>query len=203
MEPFRTHSGTGLPLRRSNVDTDQILPARYLQRIERDGFGEFLFARWREDPDFPLSQPRFARASIIVAEPDFGTGSSREHAVWAIQQAGFRVVVSARFGDIFRGNAANSGLLAAQVDESHAEELLDVLEDSPGAEIRVDLGQRTISWGDRSIPFSIPEDQRTQLWEGRDAIAASLLEEDRIAAYECRRSTVRARVLRQDLSKSV
>lgn len=195
MEEFRTHIGTAVPIRRSNVDTDQILPARYLQRIERDGFGEFLFARWREDADFPLSQARFAGASLLVAGPDFGTGSSREHAVWAIQQAGFRVVVSARFGDIFRGNSANAGLLAAQVTESEAEALLDLVEAEPDTVFHVDLGDASITWQGGGVRFSIPEDQRTQLWEGRDAIAASLLETDRIAAYEEGRSAIRARVL--------
>ncbi|WP_082406411.1 3-isopropylmalate dehydratase small subunit [Microbacterium sp. No. 7] len=196
MRPFTQHSGIAAPLRRSNVDTDQILPARHLQRVQRDGFGEFLFARWREDPDFVLNQERFRTASILVAEPDFGTGSSREHAVWAIQQAGFRVVVSERFGDIFRANSANAGLLTAAPAESDVERLLTWLEGGGGVEVHVDLRACVIDWGAGAVPFDIPRDHRRQLLEGRDAIEQSLAHLDEIEAYEARRSPVRPFVSR-------
>ena len=139
MDPFTSHTGVGVPLRRSNVDTDQIIPAVYLKRVTRTGFEDGLFAAWRNDPDFVLNRPEYAGGSVLVAGPDFGTGSSREHAVWALQDYGFRVVISSRFGDIFRGNAGKAGLLAAQVDEKVVQRLWEFLEDSPGGADTVDL----------------------------------------------------------------
>src|ERR671915_261930 len=144
MEKFIRHSGVGVPLRRSNVDTDQIIPAVYLKRVTRDGFEDGLFSAWRNDPAFVLNDPAYAAGSVLVAGPDFGTGSSREHAVWALQDYGFKVVVSPRFGDIFRGNAGKSGLLAAQVDEKVVQRLWDFLDEHPGATISVDLESRTV-----------------------------------------------------------
>jgi 3-isopropylmalate/(R)-2-methylmalate dehydratase small subunit len=189
-EPFLRHRGTMMPLRRSNVDTDQIIPASYLQRIERTGFEEGLFARWREDPAFVLNDPRFASATVLVAGQDFGTGSSREHAVWALQQWGFAVVLSSRFGDIFRGNATNAGLLTAIVDGAQIEALQDLADRHPDAVIEVDLDARSIrSDGiEHDIPFEIGDAARGALLRGDDAIGSTLAFEDEIAAYEARRS---------------
>src|SRR5689334_20152354 len=148
MDKFTTHTGVGVPLRRSNVDTDQIIPAEYLKRVSRTGFADGLFKAWRDDPSFVLNDNRYDGATILVAGPDFGTGSSREHAVWALQDYGFRAVISPRFADIFRGNAGKAGLLAAQVDEKVVQRLWDHLEDRPGATITVDLESRTVRAGD-------------------------------------------------------
>src|SRR5215204_4967762 len=153
MEPFEPHTGIGVPLRRSNVDTDQIIPAVYLKRVSRTGFGDGLFAAWRSDPEFVLNLEPFAAGSVLVAGPDFGTGSSREHAVWALADHGFRVVISARFADIFRGNAGKQGLLAAQCDQSDVERLWTLLERTPGAELIVDLRAKTVRGGGLAIGF--------------------------------------------------
>src|ERR671921_187842 len=153
MDKFSSHTGVAMPLRRSNVDTDQIIPAVYLKRVTRTGFEDGLFAAWRNDPSFVLNRPEYAEASVLVAGPDFGTGSSREHAVWALQNYGFRVVISSRFADIFRGNAGKSGLVAAQVDDKVVQRLWDYLENGPGTEVTVDLRDKTVQAGPLTAPF--------------------------------------------------
>jgi len=186
-EKFIRHTGVGVPLRRSNVDTDQIIPAVYLKRVTRSGFEDGLFSAWRQDPDFVLNKDEYANASVLVAGPDFGTGSSREHAVWALQNYGFKVVLSARFADIFRGNSGKSGLLAAQVDEQTIERLWDYLETTPGGTISVDLEAKTVSAGDIEASFEIDDYTRWRLLEGLDDIGITLSHEDDIEAYESRR----------------
>jgi 3-isopropylmalate/(R)-2-methylmalate dehydratase small subunit len=191
MEPFTTHTGVGVPLRRSNVDTDQIIPAVYLKRVTRTGFEDGLFAAWRNEPDFVLNRAEFASGSVLVAGPDFGTGSSREHAVWALQNYGFRVVISSRFADIFRGNAGKAGLLAAQVDEKVVQRLWDLLEDTPGTTITVDLDSRTVRAGEGETAvedsFDIDDYTRWRLLEGLDDIGITLSHEADIAAFEATR----------------
>jgi 3-isopropylmalate/(R)-2-methylmalate dehydratase small subunit len=190
-EKFTSHTGIGAPLRRSNVDTDQIIPAVYLKRVTRSGFEDGLFSAWRQDPDFVLNREPFSQASVLVAGPDFGTGSSREHAVWALQNYGFKVVLSARFADIFRGNSGKAGLLAAQVDEKTIERIWDLLEANPGTEISVDLESRTLraGVGEDAIEdsFQIDDYTRWRLLEGLDDIGITLSHEDDIDAYEARR----------------
>ncbi len=197
MEAFRTHTGIGVPLRRSNVDTDQIIPAVYLKRVTRTGFEDGLFAAWRRDPDFVLNQPEHAGASVLVAGPDFGTGSSREHAVWALQDYGFTVVLSSRFADIFRGNAGKAGLLAAQVDQQVVEHLWDVLDAHPEYEVSVDLTARTVAVPAAGIeaPFEIDEYTRWRLMEGLDDIGLTMRHTDDIDAYEAARPTFKPRTL--------
>ncbi|MDR0416424.1 MAG: 3-isopropylmalate dehydratase small subunit [Propionibacteriaceae bacterium] len=187
MEQFTTHTGIGVPLRRGNVDTDQIIPAVYLKRVTRSGFDDGLFAAWRSDPAFVLNQPPFDRGSVLVAGPDFGTGSSREHAVWALLDYGFRAVVSSRFGDIFKGNAGKAGLLAAQVEESAAEALLAALEAQPGLELTVDLTAKTIQAGGAVYGFAIDGYTRHRLLEGLDDISVTLQAESDIARFEAAR----------------
>ena len=187
MDSFTTHTGTALPLRRSNVDTDQIIPAVYLKRVTKTGFEDGLFAAWRKDPDFVLNQPQYAGATIIVPGPDFGTGSSREHAVWALMDFGFRVVVSSRFGDIFRGNAAKAGLLTALVAQPDVELLWKLLENQPGTELTVDLRERTVQAADLTVPFEIDEYTRWRLLEGLDDIGLTLRHVDAITAFEAAR----------------
>jgi 3-isopropylmalate/(R)-2-methylmalate dehydratase small subunit len=191
MDKFTTHTGVGVPLRRSNVDTDQIIPASYLKRVTRTGFEDGLFAAWRGDPTFVLNQPAYAAGSVLVAGPDFGTGSSREHAVWALQNHGFKAVLSPRFGDIFRGNAGKAGLLAAQVDEKVVQRLWELLDSAPGTEVTVNLEKRTVSAGDGpdavSDSFDIDDYTRWRLLEGLDDIGITLGHESDIAAYESRR----------------
>ncbi|MDR6119033.1 3-isopropylmalate/(R)-2-methylmalate dehydratase small subunit [Aeromicrobium sp. SORGH_AS981] len=191
MEKFTSHTGVGAPLRRSNVDTDQIIPAVYLKRVTRTGFEDGLFAAWRNDPDFVLNREPYEHATILVAGPDFGTGSSREHAVWALQNYGFKAVISSRFGDIFRGNSGKAGLLAAQVDEKVVQRLWDLLEEEPGAQITVDLESRTVRAGEGPDAivdsFTIDDYTRWRLLEGLDDIAITLSHDDDIAAYEQRR----------------
>ena len=188
MEKFTSHTGVGVPLRRSNVDTDQIIPASYLKRVTRTGFEDGLFAAWRNDPGFVLNQEVYAAGSVLVAGPDFGTGSSREHAVWALQNHGFKVVLSPRFADIFRGNSGKSGLLAAQVDEKVVQQLWDLLETQPGSEITVDLESRTVRAGDGpdriEDSFDIDDYTRWRLLEGLDDIGITLSHEAGIATYE-------------------
>jgi 3-isopropylmalate/(R)-2-methylmalate dehydratase small subunit len=192
MDKFTTHTGTAVPLRHSNVDTDQIIPAVYLKRVTRTGFDDGLFAAWRSDPDFVLNRSQHDGATVLVAGPDFGTGSSREHAVWALQDFGFRVVLSPRFGDIFRGNAGKSGLLAAKVDESFIAQLWDLVEDDPSTPIIVDLEHRIVRAGREneavSAPFEIDDYTRWRLLEGLDDIAITLGYEAEIASYEEKRS---------------
>jgi 3-isopropylmalate/(R)-2-methylmalate dehydratase small subunit len=189
MEAFRTHTGIGVPLRRSNVDTDQIIPAVYLKRVTRTGFEDGLFAAWRNDPSFILNLPPFDKGSVLVAGPDFGTGSSREHAVWALMDYGFRVVISSRFADIFRGNAGKSGLLAAEVAQDDVELLWKLIEQNPGLEITVSLDDRTITAGTVVVPFKIDDYTAWRLREGLDDIGLTLRKRDEIEAYEqCRPS---------------
>ena len=188
MDAITTHTGIGAPLRRSNVDTDQIIPAVYLKRVTRTGFEDGLFSSWRaNEPDFVLNRAPYDKASVLVAGPDFGTGSSREHAVWALMDFGFRVVISSRFADIFRGNAGKSGLVAAQVEQENVELLWKVMDEQPGIELTVDLGSRTVSAGDVTVPFDIDDYTRCRLMEGLDDIGLTLRREDLIEEYEGRR----------------
>ncbi|KAA1425558.1 3-isopropylmalate dehydratase small subunit [Nocardioides antri] len=189
MEKFTSHTGVGVPLKRSNVDTDQIIPAVYLKRVTRTGFEDGLFAAWRNDPAFVLNQDSYKNGSVLVAGPDFGTGSSREHAVWALQNYGFKVVLSARFADIFRGNSGKAGLVAAQVDEKVVQALWDYLEDNPGGEITVDLEAQTVSTpgGEVQDSFDIDPYTRWRLLEGLDDIGITLGHDDAITAYEATR----------------
>ena len=199
MEKFSIHTGVGAPLRRGNVDTDQIIPAEYLKRVTRTGFEDGLFAGWRKDPSFVLNQPAYAQATVLVAGPDFGTGSSREHAVWALQNYGFAVVISPRFGDIFRGNSGKAGLLAAQVDEKTVLALWELLEAQPGATITVDLEARTVVAGDGpdrvEDSFDIDDYTRWRLLEGLDDIGLTLSHEDAISAYEATRPSFKPATL--------
>ena len=195
MEPFTTHTGTAVPLKRSAVDTDQIIPAVYLKRVTKTGFEDALFANWRQDPEFLLNQPAYAQASILVAGPDFGTGSSREHAVWALRDYGFRVVLSPKFADIFRGNSGKSGLLLATVDQTIVEKLWAYADANPGAEVTVDLPSRTITAGDDVYTFAIDDYTANRLLEGLDDIAATLLHADEIAAYEAARPSFKPKTL--------
>ena len=191
MDKFTTHTGVGVPLRRSNVDTDQIIPAVYLKRVTRTGFEDGLFAAWRNDPGFVLNNESYAGGSVLVAGPDFGTGSSREHAVWALQNYGFKVVISPRFADIFRGNSGKAGLLAAQVDEKVVQKLWDLLEEHPGTPVTVDLESRTVRAGEGvdavEDSFDIDDYTRWRLLEGLDDIGITLGHADDIAAYEATR----------------
>ncbi len=184
MEPFTTHTGVGVPLRRSNVDTDQIIPAVYLKRVSRTGFEDALFAAWRANEDFVLNQDEFHNGSVLVAGPDFGTGSSREHAVWALKDYGFRVVISSRFADIFRGNSGKQGLLAAECSQSDVELLWKLLENEPGTPVTVDLEQRTVHAKDLTVPFDIDEYTRWRLLEGLDDIGLTLRHVENIDEFE-------------------
>lgn len=195
MEKFTTHTGIAAPLKRSAVDTDQIIPAVYLKRVTKTGFEDALFANWRQDPDFVLNQPSYAGASILVAGPDFGTGSSREHAVWALRDFGFKVVLSAKFADIFRGNAGKQGLLTGVVSEADVEAVWAALEADPGVAMTVDLQSRTATVGALQVPFEIDDYTRWRLLEGLDDIGLTLREADKIAQFEARREAWRPRTL--------
>ena len=195
MEAFQTHTGIGVPLRRSNVDTDQIIPAVFLKRVTRTGFEDGLFANWRTDPSFVLNLSPFDRGSVLVAGPDFGTGSSREHAVWALMDYGFRVVISSRFGDIFRGNAGKAGLLAAQVDQDGVELLWKLIEQSPGLEITANLQDRNITAGTTVLPFKIDDYTAWRLLEGLDDIGLTLRKLDEIERFEAARPDWKPRTL--------
>lgn len=184
MDRFTTHTGIGVPLRRSNVDTDQIIPAVYLKRVTRTGFEDGLFSAWRSDESFVLNQDAYTRGSVLVAGADFGTGSSREHAVWALMDYGFRVVISSRFADIFRGNAGKAGLLTAQVQQQDVELLWKLLENHPGTQVTVDLEGRVITAGELTIPFAVDDYTRWRLIEGLDDVSLTLRHADRIAEYE-------------------
>ena len=184
MDSFTVLTGTALPLRASNVDTDQIIPAKYLKRITRHGYEDALFAAWRSDPDFVLNDPARAGATILVAGPDFGTGSSREHAVWALQDYGFKVVISSRFADIFRGNSGKGGLLTAVVDQSVVDALWEATESDPATPITVDLEARTVTFGDVVAPFEIDDYVRWRLLEGLDDVGITLQSADLIASFE-------------------
>jgi 3-isopropylmalate/(R)-2-methylmalate dehydratase small subunit len=187
MEVFRTHTGIGVPLRRSNVDTDQIIPAVYLKRVTRTGFEDGLFASWRNDPKFILNIRPFDKGSVLVAGPDFGTGSSREHAVWALMDYGFRVVISSRFADIFRGNAGKAGLLAAQVAQDDVELLWKLLEQTPGLQITVNLRDRNLVAGTALVPFTIDDYTAWRLSEGLDDIGLTLRKLGEIEQFEASR----------------
>jgi 3-isopropylmalate/(R)-2-methylmalate dehydratase small subunit len=189
MDKFTSHTGTALPLRRSNVDTDQIIPAVYLKRVTRTGFEDGLFGAWRNDPEFILNKPEYAGVSVLVAGPDFGTGSSREHAVWALTDYGFRVVISSRFADIFRGNSGKAGLLAAQVEQSVVENLWQAVEADPSTEVTVDLQAREVRAGALVAPFDIDDYTRWRLLEGLDDIGITLSHEEDIVAFEAERPT--------------
>jgi 3-isopropylmalate/(R)-2-methylmalate dehydratase small subunit len=187
MDAFTVHTGRAVPLRRSNVDTDQIIPAEYLKRISRTGFADGLFGAWRADPAFVLNDERYDGATILVAGPDFGTGSSREHAVWALQDYGFRAVISPRFGDIFRGNATKAGLLPVALPADVVDTLHDLVEADPSVEVTVDLHAREVRAGDVVAPFDIDDYTRWRLLEGLDDIGLTLRRVDDIAAFEARR----------------
>ena len=184
MEKFATHTGVGVPLRRTNVDTDQIIPAVYLKRVTRTGFEDGLFAAWRQDPEFVLNRPEHASATILVAGHDFGTGSSREHAVWALQNYGFKVVISPRFADIFRGNSLKGGLLTIELAADVVEQLWAAAESDPTTEVTVDLVGREVRWGQESVPFVLDEYSRWRLLEGLDDIGLTLRHETEVAAFE-------------------
>lgn len=195
MEAFIVHTGVAAPLRRSSVDTDQIIPARYLKGVSRTGFAEGLFATWRESPDFVLNDPSYANATVLVAGIDFGIGSSREAAVWALQGQGFRVVIAPRFGDIFRTNAGKSGLLAVQLSEPVVERLWEYLERHPGASLTVDLDRCVVSAGDEiEEPFTVDGYARWQLLNGLDEIETTLMSLGDIEAFEARRPRIKPRV---------
>lgn len=191
MDPFNQHTGIGVPLRRSDVDTDQIIPAVYLKRVSRTGFEDGLFAAWRKDEHFVLNQEPYRSGTVLVAGPDFGTGSSREHAVWALMNYGFRVVISSRFGDIFRGNAGKQGLLTAECAQADVERLWELLENEPGTEITVDLESKTVRARDFTAEFSIDDYTRWRLLEGFDDIALTLRHADDIAEFEKQRPSYR------------
>ena len=187
MDSFQTHTGRAVALRRSDVDTDQIIPAVYLKRVSRTGYEDGLFAAWRNDPDFVLNRPTAAGATILVAGRDFGTGSSREHAVWALRDYGFRVVVSSRFGDIFRGNAGKGGLVTAEVDPDVVERLWSAVDEDPALDVTVDLRSTTISWADESAPFVIDDYTKWRLLEGLDDVDLTLRHDDAISSFEATR----------------
>ena len=191
MDKFTTHTGVGVPLRRSNVDTDQIIPAVYLKSVSRTGFEEGLFAAWRKDETFVLNNPSYAAGSVLVAGPDFGTGSSREHAVWALMNYGFRVVIASRFADIFRGNSGKQGLLTAQVSQRDVELIWDVIEKEPGAEVTVDLQSKTIATKGLTVPFELDDYTRWRLLEGLDDIGLTLSHEADVTSYEKTRPSYR------------
>ena len=187
MEKFIKHTGTGVPLRRSNVDTDQIIPAVYLKRVTRSGFEDGLFSAWRNDPEFVLNRAEYKNGTVLVAGPEFGTGSSREHAVWALQNYGFKVVISSRFADIFRGNSLKGGLLTVILPQETVEAIWQAIEAVPSTEITVDLDSRTVSYNDVTIPFELDDYTRWRLMEGLDDIGLTLKHTDSIDAFEAKR----------------
>jgi 3-isopropylmalate/(R)-2-methylmalate dehydratase small subunit len=189
MEKFIKYTGTGVPLRRSNVDTDQIIPAVYLKRVTRSGFEDGLFAAWRNDPEFVLNKPEFKSGTVLLAGADFGTGSSREHAVWALQNYGFKVVISSRFADIFRGNSLKGGLLTVILPQADVEAMWAAVEADPTTAITVDLETRTVSFGSISLPFAIDDYTRWRLMEGLDDIGLTLKQTDSIDAFEEKRAS--------------
>ena len=195
MEPIIKHTGIGVPLRVSNVDTDQIIPAVYLKRVTKTGFDDALFVNWRKNPEFVLNQEPYKNGSVLVAGPDFGTGSSREHAVWALKDYGFRVVISSRFADIFRGNSGKQGLVAAQVAQDDVELIWKALEREPGTEITVDLENKTVTVGALVVPFQIDDYVRWRLMEGLDDIGLTLQNIEAINDHEPRRPAWRPRTL--------
>ena len=195
MEKFISHTGTGVPLRRSNVDTDQIIPAVYLKRVTRSGFEDGLFAAWRNDPEFVLNQPQYKSGTVLVAGPEFGTGSSREHAVWALQSYRFKAVISSRFADIFRGNSLKGGLLTVILPQEAVEAIWVAIETDPTTQIKVDLGSRTVSYGLTSIAFELDDYTRWRLMEGLDDIGLTLKQTDAIDSFESKRPTYKPKTL--------
>ncbi|HEV7848121.1 MAG TPA: 3-isopropylmalate dehydratase small subunit [Mycetocola sp.] len=195
MEKFTTVTGIAAPLTRSNVDTDQIIPAAYLKRVTKTGFEDALFAAWRQDPAFVLNQPAFQGAKVLVAGSDFGTGSSREHAVWALRDFGFQVILSPRFGDIFRGNSGKQGLLAAQISEDDTKKIWALIDAQPGIEITVDLVAQTVAIGDLTVSFEIDDYTRWRLLEGLDDIGLTLRNEAQITQFEASRESWRPKTL--------
>jgi 3-isopropylmalate/(R)-2-methylmalate dehydratase small subunit len=195
MEKFIKHTGTGVPLRRSNVDTDQIIPAVYLKRVTRSGFEDGLFSAWRSDPEFVLNKEEFKNGTVLVAGPEFGTGSSREHAVWALQNYGFKVVISSRFADIFRGNSLKGGLLTVILPQESVEALWQTIEAVPSTQITVDLESRTVSYNDVTTPFELDDYTRWRLMEGLDDIGLTLKHTDSIDAFEAKRPSFKPTTL--------
>ena len=195
MEKFVKHTGTAVPLRRSNVDTDQIIPAVYLKRVTRSGFEDGLFAAWRNDPDFVLNKPEYQKGTILVAGVDFGTGSSREHAVWALQNYGFKVVISSRFADIFRGNSAKGGLLTVILAQSEVEQLWEAIEKDPSTQVTVDLERKLVGYVSHEIPFEIDDYTRWRLMEGLDDIGLTMQHLDEIASFEAKRPALKPKTL--------
>ncbi|MCD2170118.1 3-isopropylmalate dehydratase small subunit [Microbacterium sp. JC 701] len=195
MEKFTTHTGIAAPLKRSAVDTDQIIPAVFLKRVTKTGFEDALFSNWRQDPGFVLNQDAYRSASVLVAGPDFGTGSSREHAVWALRDYGFRVVLSPKFADIFRGNSGKQGLVTGVITEDEVEQIWAVLEAHPGIEMTVDLQAKTATVGRLTVPFEIDDYTRWRLLEGLDDIGLTLRDEDKITQFEARREAWRPQTL--------
>ncbi|MEU9521108.1 3-isopropylmalate dehydratase small subunit [Streptomyces sp. NPDC048224] len=195
MEAFTKHTGRAVPLRRSNVDTDQIIPAHWLKKVTRDGFEDGLFEAWRKDPEFVLNRPEREGATVLVAGPDFGTGSSREHAVWALQNYGFKTVISSRFADIFRGNSLKNGLLTVVLDQKTVDTLWELVEKDPQAEITVDLEAREVRAEGVSAPFELDENSRWRLLNGLDDISITLRNEADIAAYEAKRPSCKPQTL--------
>ena len=196
MEKFVKHTGSALPLRRSNVDTDQIIPAVYLKRITKNGFEDGLFAAWRNDPAFELNQPQYKSATVLVVGPDFGTGSSREHAVWALQNYGFKVVLSSRFADIFRGNSQKMGLLTVILPQDEIEKIWKKVESAPDTKITVDLEAKTVSYDTASIAFAIDDYTRWRLMEGLDDIGLTFTKIDEVTKFEEKRLSFKPKTLR-------
>jgi len=195
MEKFIKHTGSALPLRRSNVDTDQIIPAVYLKRITKNGFEDGLFAAWRNDPTFVLNQPQHKSATVLVAGPDFGTGSSREHAVWALQNYGFKVVLSSRFADIFRGNSQKMGLLTVILSQDEIEKIWQVVESKPETQITVDLESKTVSYLEATLNFAIDDYTRWRLMEGLDDIGLTFTKIDEVTKFEEKRASFKPKTL--------
>jgi 3-isopropylmalate/(R)-2-methylmalate dehydratase small subunit len=195
MEKISVFSGVAVPLRRSNVDTDQIIPAVYLKRITKTGFDDALFAAWRNDPEFVLNQPAYKAGEVLIAGPDFGTGSSREHAVWALRDYGFKAVFSSKFADIFRGNSGKQGLIAGAISDADTEALWSAIEANPGVEAKVDLQAQTVSIGELSVPFEIDEYTKWRLLEGLDDIGLTLQSEAAISAFEAKRPSFKPKTI--------
>jgi 3-isopropylmalate/(R)-2-methylmalate dehydratase small subunit len=195
MDKISVLTGTAVPLQRANVDTDQIIPAVFLKRVTKTGYDDALFYAWRQDPDFVLNKPEYAKGGILVAGPDFGTGSSREHAVWALRDFGFTAVLAPKFGDIFRGNSGKQGLLTGTISEQDVEKIWSIIDATPGIEISVDLNSRTATIGETTVPFEIDDYTRWRLLEGLDDIGLTLRNEARITEFESRRESWRPKTL--------
>ena len=195
MDKISVLTGTAVPLKRSNVDTDQIIPAVFLKRVTKTGYDDALFYAWRQDPEFVLNQPAYSQGGILIVGPDFGTGSSREHAVWALRDFGFTAILGPRFGDIFRGNSGKQGLLTGTVSEPDVEKIWAIIDADPGIQISVDLTQKTATIGDLTVPFEIDDYTRWRLLEGLDDIGLTLRDEARITEFEARRESWRPKTL--------